>query len=160
MRIAREHRRLETNMNVPPVDENLYVQTLRNRNIPYNVRNRQYDNQHSRGQKPNIPPRQSSLQRNHNVITTEISTQLQQSRNMSIGKTFRQEYTLTPTPRHDRYIRLDKLRSSSLQTHQYNQDRRDINITVQPQSSSLARSTLNYTKMKKNAKRMKTLKYM
>ena len=32
-RVDGEYRRLTTNMNVPPVDENLYVRSLRNRNL-------------------------------------------------------------------------------------------------------------------------------
>ena len=90
IKIAKEHRRLETNMNIPLGDENLYVRTLRNRNI-------QYDGYH-------ISPRQSNLQTNHYMMTTDILTQLQCTRNMSIANTFRQECTLTPTPRHDGYI--------------------------------------------------------
>ena len=35
IKVAREHRKLETNMNVPPVDEKLYIRTWRSRNIPY-----------------------------------------------------------------------------------------------------------------------------
>ena len=38
--IPRENRRLTTNMNVPQVDENLYIRTLKNRNIPYDIRHR------------------------------------------------------------------------------------------------------------------------
>ena len=76
MKIAREHRRLETIIIVPSVGENLYVRTLGNRNIPFDVRNKQFDKQNSRGQKPNIPPRKTSLQTNHNVMTTDTLTQL------------------------------------------------------------------------------------
>ena len=54
-------RKLEIEMNVPPVDNNLYVKMLKSRNIPYDIRHRQMDNQNSRGQKPNIPPRPRSL---------------------------------------------------------------------------------------------------
>ena len=39
MKVAREHRSLETSMNVPLLDENLYVRTLRNRKIQYNIGN-------------------------------------------------------------------------------------------------------------------------
>ena len=82
-------------MNVPMVDENLNIRTLIKRNIPYDVRNRQFNNQNSRGQKLNIPPRQRILQTNHNMMTTDILTQLKCSRTLSFGKTFRQEHTLT-----------------------------------------------------------------
>ena len=36
-KVVREERRLETDMNVPLVDENLYVHTLKSRNIPYDT---------------------------------------------------------------------------------------------------------------------------
>ena len=105
IRIAWEHRRLETHMNVPSVDNNLYVRTLRNRNIQYDVRNGQLDNQNHRGQKYNISPIQNSLQKNCNVKTTDLLTQSQHSRNMPIGNTFGHEYIPIPTSRHERYIR-------------------------------------------------------
>ena len=54
-KVARQYRRLATNMNVPPVYEHLYVWTLRNRNISFNIRHRQFDNQNSKTQKPDIP---------------------------------------------------------------------------------------------------------
>ena len=37
-RIAREYKSLTTNKNVAPVDENLYARSLRNRDIPYDIR--------------------------------------------------------------------------------------------------------------------------
>ena len=43
VKIARECRRLETNMNVPPVDNYLHVRKLRSRNISYDIRHRQMD---------------------------------------------------------------------------------------------------------------------
>ena len=49
-KVAREHRRLNTNMNVPLVDENLYVRTLPSRTIPYDIRQRQLNNQNNRSQ--------------------------------------------------------------------------------------------------------------
>ena len=54
-KVVRVYRRLETDMNVPPVDNNLQVRTLRNKNIPYDIRHRQIDKLTGRGQKPNIP---------------------------------------------------------------------------------------------------------
>ena len=36
-KLLREQRKLETNSNVPLVDENLYVYVLRSRNIPFNT---------------------------------------------------------------------------------------------------------------------------
>ena len=53
-KVVREYRRLDTGINVPPVDNNLQIRTLRTRNIPYDTRHRQTDRQTSRGQKPNI----------------------------------------------------------------------------------------------------------
>ena len=47
-RVAREYRQLATNMNVPLVDESLCVRALRNRNIPYDIRHRQFYNQNSK----------------------------------------------------------------------------------------------------------------
>ena len=41
IKIVRECRMLGPDMNVPPVDDNLYVRTLRNRDISYDIRNRQ-----------------------------------------------------------------------------------------------------------------------
>ena len=58
-RVIREKKRLETNMEVPLVDNNLYVHTLRGRNIPYDTIQKQLNRQNKRGkQNPDIPPRQ------------------------------------------------------------------------------------------------------
>ena len=116
IKIVREYSRLETTMNTPPVDENLHVRTLRNRNILYNVRNRQIDNHNSRGQKPNIPPRQSSLQTYCNVMISDISILPQDSKNITTGNTFRPEHIPIPTPTH-RHDRQDRSSSSPLQNH-------------------------------------------
>ena len=72
-RIAREYRRLTTNMNVSQVDEKLHVRSLRNRNIPYDMRPRPFDNQNSKTKKPDIPPRCSSLTTNHKSTAAHIS---------------------------------------------------------------------------------------
>ena len=40
-----EYRRLTTNMDVPLVDKNLYVRSLRNRDIPYDIKLSTFDNQ-------------------------------------------------------------------------------------------------------------------
>ena len=66
-----EQLRLETDMNVPPVDTNFQFRTLRSRNIPYDKRHRQVDRQTSRGQKPDIPPRSSSLKL-QSTVTPDI----------------------------------------------------------------------------------------
>ena len=155
---VRECRRLETDMNVPPVDDNLYVRTLRNGNISYTLRIRQIDSQNSRGQKSNIPHKQTSLPTNCDVITSDISKQSQHSKDITIGNTIRQEHIQIPgpTPRNHRYIRQDKSRSSPLQKYQYNQDISDRNTNIQPQSPSLARDTFHYTKKGKITTCLKT----
>ena len=48
VRVVREQRRLETNMNVPPVDENLYVFMLRNESILHETQQRQLNGQNNR----------------------------------------------------------------------------------------------------------------
>ena len=48
-------------MDVLPVDTNFQFRTLRSRNIPCDMRKRPNDRQMSNGQKPDIPPRSSSL---------------------------------------------------------------------------------------------------
>ena len=53
-KVVKEYRRLETNINVPPVDNNCQIRTLKSRNIPNDARHRQLDRQTSRGQKPDI----------------------------------------------------------------------------------------------------------
>ena len=47
-RITREYRSLTTNTKVPLVDENLYVRSLRKRNIPYHTRFRTFGNQNNK----------------------------------------------------------------------------------------------------------------
>ena len=69
-------------MNAPVVDKDLSVRTLRSGNILYDIRHRQIDSQNSRGLKPNIHPRQCSLQTNHKMTTTDISMQPQHSRDI------------------------------------------------------------------------------
>ena len=63
--------------------------------------------------------------------------------------TFRQEYTPMPLSRCDRYIRQEKLINSPIQTYQYHHNRIDQNMFVQPQSPTLVRDTLDYTKKEK-----------
>ena len=41
--VFRDCRRLETNMNAPPVADNLQIRTLKGRNIPNDIRHRQID---------------------------------------------------------------------------------------------------------------------
>ena len=59
-KLGREQWRLETDMNVPPIDTNFQFQTLMSRNIPPDTRNGLNDRQTSNN-RPDIPPRPSSL---------------------------------------------------------------------------------------------------
>ena len=97
-RIAREYRRFTTNMNVPPVDANLYVKSLRNRDIPYDTRCRLFDNQNSKTKKLDIPPRCSSSTTNHKLTTADISPQSPNSRNkfLNLDQTYRQRSSTIP----------------------------------------------------------------
>ena len=52
IKVVRERRRLNTDMNVAPGDENLHVRKLRSRNVPYDVTQRQLKNQNNGGQNP------------------------------------------------------------------------------------------------------------
>ena len=61
-------------MKVPPVDKNLYVMSLRNRDIPYETRFTTFDNQNSKTKKPNIPPGHSSLTTNYKSTVADLST--------------------------------------------------------------------------------------
>ena len=77
-------------MNIPVVDENLYGRTLGRIDTPYDIRQRQPNNQNNRGQKPNIPPQKCSLPTNCTLTTPDITTKPQGYRNMSMNWTFRQ----------------------------------------------------------------------
>ena len=133
-------------MNVPPVDNNFYVRTLRSRNIIYDIRHRQIDNQTNTGQKPDIPPRPNSLQTNSKVMTHNISTHLPNNKEMTIGNTFRQEHVQipTPTPRCDKYSRQEKPSSSPQQNYPYDQNTRDGNTTIQPKLSNLGKEYFQF----------------
>ena len=84
-------------MNVSPADINLHVRTLRSRSIPYDIRQRQTDNQTSQRQTPNIPSRPNSLERSSKVMTSDISTHLSSNKDVTICSTFVQECYL-PQP--------------------------------------------------------------
>ena len=47
-RLDKEPKRLATEMNIPPLDENLYVKSLQNRDIPYETQLSIFDNQNSK----------------------------------------------------------------------------------------------------------------
>ena len=85
------------------------------------ISGRQIDNQNSKEKKPNIPPRPKSLKPNSKMMTSDISTHLPSNKDMTLGNTFRQKHIQipTPTPRHDRYNRQDKLSSPPPQIFPY-----------------------------------------
>ena len=58
-------------MNVPPVDENLYIRSLTNRVIIYDTRLGTFDNLNSKTKKPDIPPSHSSLTTNCKLVTAD-----------------------------------------------------------------------------------------
>ena len=114
-RVAREYRRLTTNMNVALVDENLYVRSLRYRDIPYDVKSSTSDNQNSKIKQPDtklstfdsqnsktknpIPSSKcSSLSINHKPVTADLSAQSSNDRNklLTLDQTFRQISPPTP----------------------------------------------------------------
>ena len=82
-KVVREHRRLETNINVPPVDDNLQIRTLISRNIPYDIRHRQIDRQTSRRQKPNIPSRPNSLKVDNFEMSRDLRREIDYSEHIS-----------------------------------------------------------------------------
>ena len=103
-KLEQEQWRLETDMNMPPVDTNYQFRILRNRNIPCDTRHRQIDRQTSRGQKSDISPRSSSLKICSTVIPG-ISMRLPSTPDNTIGNTFKQDSLKLPipTPRYERY---------------------------------------------------------
>ena len=99
-KIGREYRRVATNMNVPSVDEYLYMRVLRNRDVHYDTRLSTFDNENSKPKqpnsrlntfdnlnrktkKPNIPHKCSSLTRDHKLATADLSLQLPNDINQS-----------------------------------------------------------------------------
>ena len=107
-------------MNEPPLDTNFQFRTLWSRHIPYDMRYRQVDRQTNRGQKPDTPPRSSSLKISIKVIS-DISTHSSSTQDKTIGNTFRQDHLKIPflTPRYDRYIQQDPLSIPLPQTFTY-----------------------------------------
>ena len=114
--IKGEYQRLTTNTNVSLVDENLYLRTLRNKNIPYDIRHRQFDKQNSKTEKPHIPPGYSSLNKISKINTADLSAQLPSSRNkfLTPDNAFRQRSPPTPNVRQNQinftqeYVDTDK----------------------------------------------------
>ena len=102
-------------MNVPSVEDNPYVRSLRNRDIPYDIRTSTCDTQNSKTKKPNTvlstlhnqnsqkkkkpdtPPRCSSLTTNHKPATANWLAQLPNDRKefFTSAKTFRQRSPTT-----------------------------------------------------------------
>ena len=80
-------------MNLPLVDENLYVWLLRNRDIPYDIGLGTFNNQNSKTKKFNISPRHRSLTTNHKLATVDLLAQIPNDRNefLTLDKTFRQK---------------------------------------------------------------------
>ena len=138
-------------MNVPSVDENLYVKTIRNRTIPYDIRHKHLNNQNNRGQKPNITPRQGRLQTKCTVTTIDIPTKPQGSRDMSMHTMSRQISSPTPALQHNRiklsprHIGQEKISDILIQINQLDQDSRNAKTTVQSQQPTFIRNILIYT---------------
>ena len=86
------------------------------------------------------------------MSTIDISMQLQCSREMSMGSTFRQVSSPTITLRHGRinssprYTGPQKTSEVLLQIYQQDQDSRNPNTMLWSQSSILVRDPLDYTK--------------
>ena len=79
--LIREQKWLEPNVHLPQVDDNLHICALRGWNIPYDTLQRQLNRlSNTVKHKPGIPPRQSSLQKNHKIDTSYIQTKLYVSR--------------------------------------------------------------------------------
>ena len=100
-RLERKYRKLVTDMNVPKVDDNLYMKSLRNRYIPYNTRLSTFDRQKSKTVKPKVPPRPRSSKANYKQTTVDLSVQLPTDRNefLTLDQTFRQRSPSTPLRR-------------------------------------------------------------
>ena len=81
-------------------------------------------------------------------MTSDISTHLPSTKDVTIGSTLRQDHIPVPTliPRHERYIRQDKSSISPPQTYPSNQNMRDRNTTTQLKLSSFARDTFGYNR--------------
>ena len=79
-------------------------------------------------------------------MTSDISTYLPRSKDMTTDINCREEHRQIPTqtPRHDRYIRQDKSSSSPSQNYLQDQNMRDGKTTVQPKLSGLAKDTFSY----------------
>ena len=126
-KLEREQWRLETDMNVPPVDTDFQFRTLQSRHIPYDMRYRQVDIETNRGQKPDTQPRSSSLIRSSKVTfdkpTHPPSTQ---------DKTIRQHHLQIPipTPRHVRYIHYDPLSIPLPQTFIYEPEKEVLSVNL------------------------------
>ena len=93
-KIVGEFRRLETNMNVPPVDNNLQIRTLRSRNIPYDMTDRLTDKLAE--DRNLISLRLNSLKTSSKVMTSDIPTQWFINKDETIGNTFGQEHLQIP----------------------------------------------------------------
>ena len=159
-KVARKYRRLATNINVPPVDKNLYVRTMRNRNIPYVIRHKQFVNQTSKTQKPDILPRHNCLLTNYKIAAADISTQPPSTIDilMNPDNTFRQ---MSPPTLPLRYAQMNltsrftdpEKSERSLQVHRQDHDNTIPKAIPRPQSATLVRDILDHTKLYYTIKR-------
>ena len=131
---------------MPLVGENLYVRTLRNRNISYYIRQRQFDNQNSKPQKPDISPRHSSLVKQCIISPADISTQPSSNRDIFItpDNAFTQMSPPTLTLRHDQMNLTSRLTDQekserSLQVHRQDHDNTIMKTIPRSQSQTLVK---------------------
>ena len=133
----------------------IYVRSFRNRNIPYDIRQRQFDNQNTKIQKPDIPPRHSSLITNHQITTSDISAQLLSSRNkfLTLDNAFRQGSPPTPIVRlnqinlTDEYVDTGKTSERFSQTYRQYPNNTSSNTLYRPQSPMFGRDEMVYSKL-------------
>ena len=81
-KLEREQWRLETDMNVPPVETNFQFRTLRNWNIPYDIRNRPNDRKTSKREKPDVHSWSNNLK-----ICSKVTPGIPQWQPNTLGKT-------------------------------------------------------------------------
>ena len=133
---------------------------MENRNFPYVIRHGQFDNEESKTQKSDIPPRHSSLLTNHKIAAADISTQPSYNRDifMTLDNAFRQMSPKIPTVRHDpmnltsRYTEPGKS-ERSLQVHRQGHDNTIPRTISRSQSQTLVTDMLDYTKLYHTVKR-------
>ena len=154
--MSREYRRLTTSMYVPLVDGNLNIRSLSNRNIPYEIGHRQFDNQNSNIQKTDIPPScSSSLITNHKITTADISAQVPSSRNkfLTLDNAFRWMSPQTPIVRLNQinltheYVDRDKTSDRFSHTYRQHPDNTSPKTLFKPHSSMFGEDEMDYSKL-------------